>query len=105
MSTRFFFLFVCLFFLCVVKEGEKSGLGFEIPFDGSAISGGGFFSICCAGFIWFKGCSCESGCHCSHVCSDPPIVGTAITELQVRLLTIFPCFSLAVLPGFLASRR
>ena len=72
------------------KRGGESGLGFEIPFDGSAISGGGFFSICCAGFIWFKGCSCESGCHCSHVCSDPPIVGTAITELQVCPSLVYP---------------
>ena len=63
-------------------------MGFNIPIDGSSLTRGGFFSICCSGFIWFHQCSCESGCACSHICGveNPGIEASAVTELIVTVL-------------------
>jgi hypothetical protein len=63
-------------------------IGFNIPIDGSSLTSGGFFSICCSGFIWFHQCSCESGCACHHLCdvSSPGVEASAVTELTVTVL-------------------
>ena len=75
-------------YIGAVKMTTMISMGFNIPFEGSSLTGGGFFGICCSGFIWFHACSCESGCGCSHMCSvhNPGIEATAITELQVTIL-------------------
>lgn len=75
-------------YIGAVKMTTMIAMGFNIPFVGSSLTGGGFFGICCSGFIWFHHCSCESGCGCSHICSveNQGIEATAVTELQVTIL-------------------
>jgi hypothetical protein len=75
-------------YIGAVKMTTMVAMGFNIPFAGSSLTGGGFFGICCSGFIWFHQCSCESGCGCHSFCSvqSRGIEATAVTELQVTVL-------------------
>ena len=69
-------------FIGAVRMQTRVNIGFFVPCTGKALSGLGFLTLCCGGFIWAGNCDCRSGghnCGCDDHCSGPDIKVMTVT--------------------------
>lgn len=76
-------------FLGAVKFTAPVEIGLQVPVKGKGLTGGGFFGLCCSGFIWAGDCDCRGqghDCGCDDICDSPDVGIRAVTQLEVTVL-------------------